>query len=178
MAMRFTETDLPGVFVIALDPAEDDRGFFSRTFCDGEFTRAGIAMLPRQMNLSHNRQAFTLRGMHYQAPPNAEIKLVQCVRGRVFDVAVDLRPDSPAYRRWFGIELAPALRRMVLVPEGCAHGYLSLEDDSDVMYLVSAPYAPEAGRGVRWNDPAFGIAWPVQPRVMSPRDRSCPDFAP
>ena len=176
--MRFRETALPGVFVIAFDAAEDERGFFSRTFCDDEFAQAGIKMQARQMNLSHNRQAFTLRGMHYQASPHGEIKLVQCVRGRVFDVAVDLRAGSSSYLRWFGIELSPELRQMVLIPEGCAHGYLSLADDSDVLYLVSHPYVPQAGRGVRWNDPAFGIDWPAAPRIILPRDAAYPDFQP
>jgi dTDP-4-dehydrorhamnose 3,5-epimerase len=176
--MRFVSTTLPGVMVVELDAHEDSRGFFARAFCEQEFARAGVALRPRQINLSHNPTAFTLRGMHHQAPPHAEIKLVQCVRGRVYDVAVDLRPDSPRYRGWFGIELAPELRRMLLVPEGCAHGYLTLGNESDVLYLVGEPYAPEAQLGVRWDDPAFNIAWPAEPRLMSPRDRSFPDFAP
>jgi dTDP-4-dehydrorhamnose 3,5-epimerase len=176
--MQFTKTPLAGVVTITLDAAEDERGFFARTFCDDEFRRAGIDMRPVQMNLSHNNQPLTLRGLHYQAAPHGETKLVQCVRGRVFDVAVDLRPASATYRRWFGIELAPEARRMILIPEGCAHGYLTLQEASDVFYVVDRAYAPEAGRGVRWDDPAFGVVWPAQPRVMSPRDRSCPDFAP
>jgi dTDP-4-dehydrorhamnose 3,5-epimerase len=176
--MRFDPTALPGVMVITIEPHEDARGFFARAFCEDEFARAGIALRPRQINLSHNDKALTLRGLHYQTPPHAEIKLVQCVRGRVFDVAVDLRSDSPAYRRWFGLELAPELRRMLLVPEGCAHGYLTLQDDSDVFYLVSAPFAPEAQAGVRWDDPAFGIAWPARPTLLSPRDQAFADFAP
>jgi dTDP-4-dehydrorhamnose 3,5-epimerase len=176
MAMRFTETALVGVVTIALDAAEDERGFFARTFCDDEFFRAGIAMQPRQINLSHNIQAFTLRGMHYQEVSQGESKLIQCVRGRIFDVALDLRCDSPTYRRWFGIELAPDQRRMIFIPEGCAHGFLTLEDASDVFYVMGNAYAPEAGRGVRWNDPAFGIVWPAPPRVISSRDDKYPDF--
>lgn len=176
--MRFSQTALPGVVTIALDAAEDERGFFARTFCDDEFARAGIGMRPRQMSLSHNRAAFTLRGMHYQAAPHGESKLVQCVRGRIFDVALDLRPGSPAYRRWIGIELSPATRRMIFIPEGCAHGFLTLEDDSDVLYLMEQPFVPDAARGVRWSDPAFGIAWPAPPQVISARDDACPDFKP
>ena len=178
MAMRFTETPLSGVVVIALDAVEDERGFFARTFCDDEFSRAGIVMQPRQMNVSHNIEAFTLRGLHYQTGGHGESKLVQCLRGRIFDVAVDLRRDSPTYRRWFGIELSPALRRMIFIPEGCAHGFLTLEPSSDVFYVMGHPFVPEAGRGVRWNDPAFGIAWPAPPRVISPRDESYPDHEP
>ena len=174
--MRFTETTLPGVVTIALDLAEDERGFFARTYCDDEFVRAGVSLQPRQMNVSHNIHALTLRGLHYQAADHGESKLVQCVRGRIFDVAVDLRPNSPSYRRWFGIELAPDLRRMIFIPEGCAHGFLTLEQDSDVFYLMGQPFVPEAGRGVRWNDPAFGISWPASPRVISPRDAAYPDF--
>jgi dTDP-4-dehydrorhamnose 3,5-epimerase len=176
--MRFESTALPGVLVIELDAQEDTRGFFARTFCEEEFARAGLALRPRQINLSHNTKALTLRGMHYQAAPHGESKVVQCVRGRIFDVALDLRPDSPSCRGWFGIELAPELRRMVIIPEGCAHGFLTLRDDSDVLYLMGQSYAPEAQRGVRWDDPAFGIAWPEKPRLISRRDGSFPDFEP
>jgi dTDP-4-dehydrorhamnose 3,5-epimerase len=176
--MRFVPTTLAGVVVIDLDVAEDDRGFFARTFCEDDFARAGLAMRPGQINLSSNTHAFTLRGLHFQTAPHGESKVVQCVRGRIFDVTVDLRSDSPSYRRWFGIELAPDLRRMVFIPEGCAHGFLTLEQASDVFYLMGHPFVPEAGHGVRWNDPAFGIDWPAQPRIISPRDRSYPDFKP
>ena len=126
--MRFESTALPGVLVIELDVQEDTRGFFARTFCEEEFAGAGLALRPRQINLSHSAKALTLRGMHYQAPPHSESKVVQCVRGRIFDVALDLRPDSPSCRGWFGIELAPELRRMVIIPEGCAHGFLRSEE--------------------------------------------------
>jgi dTDP-4-dehydrorhamnose 3,5-epimerase len=176
MTMRFAETTLAGVITVTLDAAGDERGFFARTFCDDEFLKAGIAMQPRQINLSNNTKAFTLRGLHYQAAPNGESKVVQCVRGRIFDVVVDLRGDSPTFRHWLGIELAPDLRRMVFIPEGCAHGFLTLEDASDVYYLMGSAYLPEAGRGVRWNDPAFGIVWPAPPRVISARDDSYPDY--
>jgi dTDP-4-dehydrorhamnose 3,5-epimerase len=176
--VRFIKTPLHGVLLIGLDAMEDERGSFVRTFCDDEFERAGIAMRVSQTNLSHNRHALTLRGMHYQQAPHGEPKVVQCVRGRIFDVAVDLRPDSPSYRRWFASELAPELQRMIFIPEGCAHGFLTLEESSDVLYLMGYPFVPGAGRGVRWNDPAFGIGWPAEPRIVSPRDNSYPDFVP
>lgn len=176
--MQFRQTTLPGVLVIDLDLHEDARGSFARTFCEQEFLRAGLSFKPAQINLSQNPRASTLRGMHFQADPHGEIKVVQCVRGRIFDVAVDLRAASPGYQRWFGIELAPGLRRMLYIPQGCAHGFLTLEDDSDVLYLVGHAYEPSAQRGVRWNDPAFAIAWPAQPLVMSARDEACPDFEP
>ena len=176
--MRFTRTALAGVVVVELEPHEDERGDFARTFCEEEFARADLALRPKQINLSRNRQALTLRGMHHQAPPHAEAKVVHCVRGRIFDVALDLRPDSPGFRQWLGVELAPALRRMLYIPEGFAHGFLTLEDDSDVLYLMGQSYVAEAQRGVRWDDPAFGIHWPSQPRLLSPRDASYPDFRP
>jgi dTDP-4-dehydrorhamnose 3,5-epimerase len=174
--MRFAETALAGVVTVDLDAAQDERGFFARTFCEDEFRNAGITMQPRQTNVSHNIKAFTLRGMHYQAAPHGETKVVQCIRGRIFDVVVDLRSGSPTHRRWVGVELAPDLRRMLFIPEGCAHGFLTLEDESDVFYLMGSAYVPEAGRGVRWNDPAFGIVWPAPPRVISARDGSYPDY--
>jgi dTDP-4-dehydrorhamnose 3,5-epimerase len=176
--MRFIETPLEGVALIELEPFSDERGSFSRVFCDDEFTRAGIAMHVRQANLSRNPHALTLRGLHYQKAPHGESKLVQCIHGRIFDVAVDLRPHSPSYQRWFGTELAPDLRRMLFIPDGCAHGFLTLEDASDVIYLVDQPYNPVAERGVRWNDPTFDIAWPATPRILSSRDGSHPDFGP
>jgi dTDP-4-dehydrorhamnose 3,5-epimerase len=174
--MRFTETALPGVLVIELDAQDDERGFFARTFCEEEFARAGLNLRPRQISLSHNALAHTLRGMHHQAAPHEESKVVQCVRGRIFDVALDLRPATPSHRRWFGIELAPELRRMLLIPEGYAHGFLTLQDDSDVLYLMGEPFVPEAQRGVRFDDPAFNIRWPAAPRVISARDRAFADY--
>ncbi len=176
--MRFSKTAIDGVLLIELDAVEDGRGFFARTFCEEEFARAGIAMKVRQMNVSHNRDALTLRGMHYQAAPHGESKVVHCMRGRIFDVAVDLRGDSPSYRKWLGFELSPQLRRALFIPEGCAHGFLTLEASSDLIYAMGHPFVAEAGRGVRWNDPAFGIEWPQQPRVISERDASLPDFSP
>jgi dTDP-4-dehydrorhamnose 3,5-epimerase len=174
--MRFTGTIIDGVQVIELDAAEDGRGWFARTFCEEEFARAGIALRVRQMNLSHNRDAFTLRGMHYQAAPYAEAKLVHCVHGKVYDVALDLRPASPTFRRWFGVELSAGARRLLFIPEGCAHGFLTLEADTDLLYAMGTAYVAEAARGVRWDDPAFGIAWPAAPRVISERDASFADY--
>jgi len=176
--VRFHETPLHRVVLIELEPAQDERGSFARAFCEDEFACAGIAMRIKQVNLSHNACAGTLRGLHYQEAPYGESKVVQCVRGRVFDVVVDLRRDSPTYRRWHGVELAPQLRRMMFVPEGCAHGFLTLEDSTDLFYLMGNAFVPEAGRGVRWNDPAFQIEWPAKPLAMSARDASYPDFAP
>lgn len=178
MAMRFIPTPLAGVMLIEVDPAVDERGSFTRLFNAADFARAGIALQPTQTSLSHNNEAYTLRGLHYQAAPHEEGKLVQCVRGRVFDVALDLRPLSPTYRRWHGVELAPDRQRMFFIPKGCAHGFLTLEADSDVSYVMDSAYVPEAGRGVRWDDPAFAITWPAAPKLMSPRDASFPDFKP
>jgi dTDP-4-dehydrorhamnose 3,5-epimerase len=177
-AMRFVTTSLSGVMLIELDAIEDDRGSFARTFCAAEFARAGIVLQPKQANISHNVEARTLRGLHYQADPHGESKVVHCVRGRIFDVAVDLRRASPTYRQWYGVELSPELRRMLFIPEGCAHGFLTLEASSDVSYLMGQSFVPEAARGVRWNDPAFAIDWPAEPRRISSRDASYPDFAP
>lgn len=175
--MRFTPTAVAGVFVIELAPMGDARGSFARVWCAAAFAEAGIDFAPVQANLSSNPHAGTLRGLHYQEPPHAEGKLIHCTRGRIFDVAVDLRPGSPTYLRHAGIELSPDAARLFFVPEGCAHGYLTLEDASDVHYHVSAPYAPAAARGVRWNDPAFGIDWPMAPTLMAERDAGYPDHA-
>ena len=174
--MRFSPTAVDGVKLIDLDTAEDERGFFARTFCEEEFARAGIALTARQLNLSYNRDAFTLRGLHYQAAPHAEAKIVHCVRGRIYDVALDLRPASSTYLRWTAAELSPQARRMLYIPEGCAHGFLTLEPDSDIIYVMGTAFVAEAARGVRWNDPVFGIDWPAAPRVISERDAGYPDF--
>jgi dTDP-4-dehydrorhamnose 3,5-epimerase len=175
--MKFSKTAIDGVFLIELDATEDERGFFARTFCEEEFARAGIAMQPKQISTSHNRDALTLRGLHYQAAPHGESKLVNCVRGRLFDVVVDLRRASPSYRRWVGVELAPELRRLLFIPDGCAHGFLTLEPSTDLIYVMGHPFVAEAARGVRWNDPAFDIVWPMEPRIISERDSSFPYFS-
>lgn len=174
--MRFVATEVDGARIVELDGHRDSRGYFARTFCEQEFAQAGIGMRVVQTNFSQNPARLTLRGMHYQAAPHGEPKIVQCVRGRIFDVAVDLRPQSPTFRRWAGVELGPVTNRVFYIPEGCAHGFLTLEVDSDIVYLMGAPYVPGSGRGVRWNDPAFGIAWPGAPAEISERDRDYPNF--
>jgi dTDP-4-dehydrorhamnose 3,5-epimerase len=176
--MIFRETPLPGVVVVEPEPVRDARGAFARLHCPDEFARAGWPFGPVQTSLSHNARALTLRGMHYQAAPYAETKLVRVVRGRAFDVAVDLRPDSPTHRRWTAVELDPASARAVLIPEGIAHGFLTLEDDTDVLYQIAPAYTPGHDRGVRWDDPAFAIDWPARPAVISDRDAAYPDYAP
>lgn len=174
--MRFTPTPVAGAMIVELDGHADSRGYFARTFCEADFAEAGLAMRVVQTNISHNPHKGTLRGMHYQEGPYGEPKAVQCASGRIFDVAVDLRPDSPSYRRWAGVELSPRANRLFFIPRGCAHGFLTLEAGSDIVYLMGARYVAGAGRGVRWNDPAFSIAWPGIPTEMSERDANYPDF--
>jgi dTDP-4-dehydrorhamnose 3,5-epimerase len=174
--MQFSQTKIPDVYVVHLEPHRDERGFFARTFCSDEFRRHDIPFEPVQMNISFNKAAGTLRGMHYQAEPFGEPKLVRCTRGRLFDVAVDLRPSSPTFRQWIGVELAPDSMTMLYVPRGCAHGFLTLRDETEVSYVMGAAFSPGSARGVRWNDPAFAIEWPCKPIVISDRDLSYPDF--
>ena len=177
--MKFTETSVSGAYLVEPEPRGDDRGFFARLWCQDEFAAHGLTAEFVQCNDSFSARRGTLRGLHYQAAPYAEVKLVRCVRGSVFDVLVDLRPESPTYKRWFGAELTAKNRQMLYVPEGCAHGYLTLEDESEVVYPVSRPYHPEAERGIRWNDPQFGIAWPEAGSLtMSPKDERWPDYRP
>ncbi|MGH9381819.1 MAG: dTDP-4-dehydrorhamnose 3,5-epimerase [Thermoanaerobaculia bacterium] len=174
--MRFSALDLPGAFLIGLERHEDERGSFARTFCRGEFEARGLNPHVEQSNLSVNPRRGTLRGMHWQAAPHEEAKLVRVARGAIYDVLVDLRPDSPRFRRWCSIELTASSGDAVYVPERVAHGFLTLEDDTEVVYNMSAAYHPESGRGVRWDDPAFEIEWPFPPRVISERDAGWPDF--
>jgi dTDP-4-dehydrorhamnose 3,5-epimerase len=177
----FQETPMPGALVIEPERIEDERGFFARTFSSEEFAARGLDPRVDQCSTSFNPKVGTLRGMHYQAAPHAEAKLVRCTRGAIFDVAVDLRRDSPAYLRWFGVELSADDGRALFVPEGCAHGFQTLVDSTEVLYQISTPHVPSAGRGVRWDDPAFGIKWPPAPpggRTMSRRDAEYPDFTP
>jgi dTDP-4-dehydrorhamnose 3,5-epimerase len=176
--MRFTETKVAGAFLIEPEPIADERGFFARTWCREEFADHGLSPELAQANISFNHRKGTLRGLHYQAPPHAEAKLVRVTRGAIWDLALDLRRDSPTYLVWFGAELSDANRAMLYVPEGCAHGFLTLTDDAEVAYQMSAPYAPEAARGVRFDDPAFGIEWPGEVVVVNERDRTYADFAP
>lgn len=176
--MIFTETPIPGVYVVDLERRGDDRGFFARAFCEREFAAHGLATRFVQANDSLSAQRGTLRGMHYQLAPRAETKLVRCIRGALYDVVLDLRPGSPTFGKSYGTELTAANRRMMYVPKGFAHGFVTLEDDTEAFYLVDEPYAPEQERGVRWNDPRFGIRWPVEPAVISDKDRRHPDFDP
>lgn len=193
--MIFRETPLPGAFVVEPEASADDRGFFARTFCRREFEARGLNANVAQCNVSFNRRRGTLRGMHYQVGPHAEAKLVRCTRGAIYDVIVDLRPESTTYRQWVSVLLAdhrpsrspgergaaahivPPAGSLLYVPEGLAHGFLTLEDGTEVTYQMSEFYSAEAARGVRWNDPAFDITWPEEVRVISPRDRSYADFA-
>ena len=173
--MRFSDTALPGVVLVEIEPREDDRGAFARLQCPDEFIAAGHPFAPAQTSLSRNPHTGTLRGMHYQPAPFAETKLVRAVRGRIFDVAVDLRPASPTYLKWTAAELTADNARAVLIPEGVAHGFLTLEPDTDVLYQISPAFEPGHEAGVRWSDPAFGIEWPAQPRLISERDANYPD---
>lgn len=176
--MKFLATSIAGVVVVELEELPDERGMFARTFSKDEFAARGLLHEPVEANLSFNHAAGTLRGMHYQAEPHPEAKLVRCTRGSMFDVAVDLRPDSPSYCRWFGVTLAADERNALHIPPGCAHGFVTLEDATEVLYLMGERYYPELARGVRWNDPAFGIEWPVAPAVISGRDAAFEDFTP
>lgn len=173
--MRFTATDIEGVVIVDLDPVADERGSFARLHCPEEFAAAGHPFAPLQTSLSRNLKAATLRGLHYEAAPHEEAKLVRATRGAIFDVAVDLRPDSPTYRRWTGTELSAENGRALLIGRGMAHGFVTLRDDTDVLYQIDRIFEPGHGRGARWNDPAFGIQWPVNPQVMSERDATYPD---
>jgi dTDP-4-dehydrorhamnose 3,5-epimerase len=174
--MIFNETKLRGAYVIEFEPIEDERGFFARTFCLNEYEEYGLNPRIVQCNTSFNTQKGTLRGMHYQTRPHEEVRLVRCTRGSIYDVIVDLRPDSPSFKQWAAVELTEENRRMLYVPEGFAHGFQTLEDDTEVFYQISEFYAREYARGVRWNDAAFGIEWPADGRILSARDQNFPDF--
>ena len=172
--MLFTKTKLPGVFVLEAERRADERGLFARLWCADELAAHGLAFAPAQISLSVNPRPGTLRGLHYQAAPFGEAKLVRCTRGAVFDVLVDVRADSPTCGQWLGLELSAASLRQVLVPAGLAHGFLTLLPDTEVSYLMDAPYVPAAGRGLRWDDPAIGVQWPARPQLLSARDAAWP----
>jgi dTDP-4-dehydrorhamnose 3,5-epimerase len=176
--MKFTETPLKGAFVVELEERRDERGLFARSFCAREFAEHGLKPAVAQCNLSYNHKAGTMRGMHYQTPPAAEAKLVRCTRGRIYDAIIDLRPDSETYLQHFGIELSEDNRTALYVPELFAHGYQALTDGAEVFYQVSEFYTPGQERGLRYDDPAFGIRWPMPVTVISEKDRSWPSFAP
>lgn len=174
--MRFAESELSGLYLIEVEPHRDERGFFARSFCADEFATHGLPTAFPQQNLSRNARRGTLRGMHINAPPFGEAKLVRAVRGALFDVVVDLRRGSASFGRSLGFELSADNARALFIPAGFAHGFLTLADDTDVLYQMSAPHRPDAARGFRWDDPAVGIAWPELPTLLSERDASYPDL--
>jgi dTDP-4-dehydrorhamnose 3,5-epimerase len=174
--MIFTETTLKGAFLIEPERRRDERGFFARTWCQSEFAAAGLQTDWVQCNISFNKERGTLRGMHYQATPYEEAKLVRCTMGAVYDVIIDLRTDSPTYRQWLAAELTSDNRLMLFIPKGFAHGFQTLTDEAEVFYQMSQFYVPEYARGVRWDDPAFKISWPAEKCIISEQDRNFPDF--
>lgn len=174
--MKFSETALKGAFIIEPERIEDERGFFARTFCRREFEARGLNPDLVQCSISFNHQRATLRGMHYQSAPHGEAKLVRCTRGAIYDVIIDLRPQSPTFRRWVAVDISAENHLMVYVPEGFAHGFQTLQDETEVSYHISEFYSPERARGVRWNDPAFAIGWPIADPVISVRDQTHPEF--
>ena len=175
--MRLTPTDLPDAVIIDLEPIEDARGFFARAWDERELAENGLETRIAQCNVSFNKRKGTLRGMHLQRPPYEEVKLIRCVRGSLFDVIIDVRPESTSYKGWTGVELSAHNRRTLYVPRGFAHGFQTLEDDTETFYMVSEFYVPDAEEGLRWNDPAFGIQWPLpEPREISDKDKGWPDF--
>jgi dTDP-4-dehydrorhamnose 3,5-epimerase len=175
--MRFSDTKLPGVILIEPELREDARGFFARVFCREELRARGLVDHIEQSSLSFNHRRGTVRGMHLQIAPHAETKVVTCVEGCVFDVAVDVRPSSPTFAQWFGIELSSKNRRQLYLPAGIAHGFQTLDDRSTVLYQISRPFHPESARGLRWNDPKLAIAWPISEDVIvSDKDRAWPDW--
>jgi dTDP-4-dehydrorhamnose 3,5-epimerase len=177
----FHETEVHGALVVEPERIKDERGFFARTFSSDEFAARGLDARVDQCSASFNPRTGTLRGLHYQVAPHGEAKLVRCTRGAIFDVAVDLRADSPSYLRWTGLRLSEDDGCALFIPEGCAHGFQTLVDDTEVLYQISTAYAPEAATGVRWDDPSFGIGWPAAPpegRTISRRDAGYPDFTP
>lgn len=176
--MRFTPTAIHDVFIVDLEPRGDDRGFFSRIWCEKEFADQGLATTVSQMNLSYNKEAGTLRGLHLQRPPHHEAKLIRCIAGAVVDVAVDVRPDSPTFLRHVMVELTAGNRKALSMPAYVAHGYQSLVEDSEVMYLVDGPYAPGSEVGFRHDDPAFGLQWPIPVTELSEKDANWQDFDP
>jgi dTDP-4-dehydrorhamnose 3,5-epimerase len=175
--MLFIETKLKGAFVVELEKYSDDRGFFSRAWCQKEFKEQGINSRFVQANIGFSKNSGTIRGIHYQIAPFEEAKLVRCIRGAIFDVVLDLRPELPSFKQWFGVELSDENRKMLYVPEGCAHGYQTLVDNTEVFYQVSQVYSAESERGIRWNDPEFDIEWPIdEDLVISEKDQNWPDF--
>ncbi len=174
--MIFTETKLAGAYIIDLNKMEDERGFFARTFCTQELEEHSLISDIKQANMSWNEKRGTLRGMHYQVNPYQETKLIRCTRGALYDVIIDLRSDSPTYRQWIGVELTADNRRALFVPKDFAHGFITLEDNTDAFYMVSQSYVPGAEEGIRWNDPQFEIVWPIEPDCISEKDANWADY--
>ena len=174
--MKFTSTPFPGLYIIELEKNGDPRGFFARSYDAQEFKKLNLKDRFVQTNVSRSRERGTLRGLHYQTPPYAEAKLIRCTKGALYDVVVDLRPDSPTYKQWFGIELTEDNQKQLYVPEGFAHGFITLKEDTEAFYMVSECYHPEAERGVHYNDPQFRIKWPIPVEVVSDKDKTWPDF--
>lgn len=170
--MIFTETKLKGAFIIEPERLNDERGFFARTFCQNEFEDHGIRMEIAQCNISFNKKKGTLRGMHYQAPPHEEGKLVSCTKGAIYDVILDLRPRSITFKKWIDIELSRENRKMLYIPAEFAHGFQTLEDETEVFYMISEFYHPECAKGIRWDDPVFGIKWPIDLKIINAKDQS------
>jgi dTDP-4-dehydrorhamnose 3,5-epimerase len=173
----FKETEIKGAFLIEPEKSQDQRGYFARIWCQRELAAHGLDSRLAQCSVSYNRKRATLRGMHYQVAPHQESKLVRCIRGAIHDVIIDLRPESETFKCHFATQLSAANHEMLYIPEGFAHGFQTLEDDTEILYLISQFHAPESARGVRWNDPAFAIAWPPGDRIISDRDRTYPDFS-
>ncbi|MCP4713364.1 MAG: dTDP-4-dehydrorhamnose 3,5-epimerase [Planctomycetes bacterium] len=174
--MIFTETKLPGAFIIEIEKREDERGFFARAWCKNEFEAHGLNSDWVQANLGFSRTKGTLRGLHYQVAPYEEAKLMRCIRGAIYDVIIDLRPESPTYKQWLGVELSADNHKMLYIPAGFAHGYQALVDNTETFYQVSQFYTPGAEQGVRYNDSAFNINWPLEVQVISDKDKNCPDY--
>jgi dTDP-4-dehydrorhamnose 3,5-epimerase len=174
--MIFRQLRLKDAFIVDIEKMEDERGFFARAFCEREFEAHGLNRRLVQSSISFNKKKGTLRGMHYQTAPNEEAKVVRCTQGAIYDVIIDLRQCSPTFKQWEAVELTSENRRMIYIPEGFAHGFQTLEHNSEVLYHMTECYAPEAARGVRWDDPAFGIRWPAADRTIAPRDQQYPAF--
>ena len=174
--MIFAETPLRGAYVIELEKHEDERGFFARSWCAQEFAAKGLDQHLVQCNVSFNKLKGTLRGLHYQLPPHAETKLVRCTRGALYDVIIDMRAESPTFLKWFGVELAATNYRMLYIPMRFAHGFQTLEDETEIFYQMTEFYTPDASRGIRWNDPRLGIVWPEADRTMSKKDQEYVDL--
>jgi dTDP-4-dehydrorhamnose 3,5-epimerase len=174
--MRFDPLLLNGAYLIETEPIEDERGFFARTFCREEFQQKGLNPHLEQCSVSFNHKKGTVRGMHFQKKPHAEVKLVRCTQGKIYDVIIDLRPESPTYKKWEGVILSSQNRQMLYVPEGFAHGFQTLDDNTEVFYQISSPFASEHASGVRWNDLAFGIVWPTDVSIISLKDQQYADY--